>query len=79
MNILPISSSIQLRDVSPVEACGTLRSSHGQHFPSQQPIPDIRNYPQHELIDDDPERESKRQENVQTTLRMIDDALGFSS
>ena len=78
LDIIPSSSNIQPIDVPPVQPCGPLRSSHGQHYPARQPTPDIRNYPQHELFDDDPERETKRQENVQTTLRMIDDALNFS-
>ena len=43
-----------------------------------QPALDIKDYPQHELDDLDPDRERKRQENVKTTLRMIDDALSYS-
>ena len=49
------------------------------YSPPKYPL-DIRNYPQHKLDDEDPEiREIKRQENVRTTLRMIDDALKFSN
>ena len=40
---------------------------------------DVRDYTQHDLNDEDPDiREKKRQENVKTTLRMIDDALQYS-
>ena len=46
-----------------------------QAYPVRQPAPDIQDFPQHELDDLDPDRERKRQENVATTLRMINDAL----
>ena len=80
IDIFPSTYLVQPIDVSPspVQPLGTLRSAHGRPCPARPPIPDIRNYPQHELHDDDPERETKRQENVNTTLRMIDDALRLS-
>ena len=56
---------------SPEEPC---RPNHALH--ALQPV--LEDYPQHELDDQDPDRERKRQENVQTTLRMIDDALRYS-
>ena len=40
---------------------------------------DVRDYTQHDLNDEDPDiREKKRQENVKTTLWMIDEALQYS-
>ena len=62
-------------------------SSRGQNSPQPEqaahahhPALDVRDYLQHDLDDEpDPEvREMKRQENVRTTLRMIDDALKYS-
>ena len=72
VNIFHCSYQNKPTDVSPVQPYGPLRPTHGQSYPALHPIPDIRDYPQYELSDDDPERELKRQENVQTT---IDDAL----
>ena len=46
--------------------------------PVRQPKLDVKDYPQHKLDDLDPDRERKRQENVATTLRMIDDALRYT-
>ena len=46
--------------------------------PVRQPRLDVKDYPQHKLDDLDPDRERKRKENVETTLRMIDDALRHS-
>ena len=63
-------------DIPPVEECIPRRPE--QAVPVQQYVPDARDYPQHVLDDLDPQRELKRQENVKTTLRMIDDALRFS-
>ena len=65
--------------VPTMQPCGPLRPAPSQPDIVRQPVPDIRNYPQHQLTDGDPERERKRQENVQTTLRMIDNALAYSS
>ena len=64
--------------MNPVQTLGVLTSAHGRPCPARPLIPDIRRYPQHELKDDDPEMSTKRQENVNTTLRMIDDALRLS-
>ena len=75
MNIFPCSYQNQPTDVSPVQHYVPLRTKHGQPYPALHPIPDIRDYPQYELSDDDPERELKRQENVQTTFRIINDAI----
>ena len=63
-------------DIPPVEECIPRRPE--QAVPVQEYVPDVRDYPQHVLDDLDPQRELKRQENVKTTLRMIDDALRFS-
>ena len=65
-------------NIPPLQTCGPLRVAPNQPYPVRQPVPDIWNYPEHQLTDEDPERERKRQENVETTLRMIDDALAYS-
>ena len=58
---------------------GMLQPAPDEPCHAQQPELDVRSYPQHTLTDyEDPEvREIKRQENVKTTLRMIDVALGL--
>ena len=61
---------------------GHLQPEHDEPYHADfglQPDLDVKNYSQHRLTDyQDPEvREIKRQENVETTLRMIDVALGL--
>ena len=65
-------------DVPPVEQYTRLGPEQAAH--ARRPALDVRDYPQHDLDDvQDPDiRERKRQENVATTLRMIDDALKYS-
>ena len=76
MNYDQSSQTPQDEDIPLMHPCAPLRPRPSQ--PICQPIPDIQNYSQHQLIDGDPERERKLQENIQTTLRMIDDALAYS-
>ena len=84
MEILPWTISEQLAftrlktiDIPPVENCTQLRTE--QEVPVRHHVPDVQDYPQLALDDQDPKiRETKRQENVEITLRMIDDALRYS-
>ena len=85
LNIPPCSTSKQLAftklvpiDIPPVEDRTLLQPEQAAH--AHHPALDVRDYLQHDLDDEpDPEvREIKRQENVRTTLRMIDDALKYS-
>ena len=76
MNYDQSSQTPQDIDIPRTHPCAPVMPRPSQ--PICQPIPEIQKYAQHQLIDGDPERERKRQENVQTTLRMIDDALAYS-
>ena len=85
LNIPPCPTSKQLAftklvpiDIPPVDEITLLQPEQAAH--AHHPALDVRDYLQHDLDDEpDPElREIKRQENVRTTLRMIDDALKYS-
>ena len=82
LNILPCPTTKQLAftklapiNIPPVEDRTHL---HPKQAAYAQAL-DVRDYPQHDLEDEtDPDvRELRRQENVRTTLRMIEDALRY--
>ena len=83
MSIPPASRNLSISKMVSISILPPPEPYSNSHLPvlqnqHRQPALDIKDYPQHELDDLDPDRERKRQENVKTTLRMIDDALSYS-
>ena len=76
---IPAATTIHPTCGNSSKAWGLLQPAPDEPCRAQQQEIDARNYPQHRLTDyEDPEvREIKRQENVETTLWMIDVALGL--
>ena len=79
---IPASISNRASRSHAPQVYGHLQPEHDEPYHADfdlQPDLDVKNYSQHRLTDyQDPEvREIKRQENVETTLRMIDVALGL--
>ena len=72
----PVTKQLSFIKLAHIDVPPNVKQEEAASLPKH--VPDIRDYPQHELDDLDPERERKRQENVETTLRMIDDALKYS-